>query len=160
MPATDDLYLRDIEESDMDIFFAHQSDEVANHMAAFTPKESTNRDAFDARWQRLRNHSGVFVQTAVYHEKVIGHVASFKQEEQREVTYWLARECWGQGLATKVLQQFLHNEKERPLWGRCAKDNLASVRVMEKNGFVLVGEEKGFANARQHEIEELVLRLD
>jgi RimJ/RimL family protein N-acetyltransferase len=160
MPAADDLYLRDIEESDLDLFFAHQIDEVANHMAAFTPKESNSRAAFDARWQRLRNHPGVFVQTAVYRADVIGHVASFKQEDQREITYWLARECWGQGLATKVLQLFLQIEIERPLWGRCAKDNLASVRVMEKNDFVLVGEEKGFANARQHEIKELVLRLD
>jgi RimJ/RimL family protein N-acetyltransferase len=34
------------------------------------------------------------------------------------------------------------------------------VRVLEKCGFKVVGEGRGFANARGAEIDELVLRLD
>ena len=42
---------------------------------------------------------------------------------------------------------------------RVAKDNLGSRRVLEKRGFAIVGEARGFANARGEEIEELVLEL-
>ena len=50
--------------------------------------------------------------------------------------------------------------KVRPLYARAAKDNFASLRVLEKCGFTRIGEDKGFANARGEEIEEFMLRLD
>jgi ribosomal-protein-alanine N-acetyltransferase len=39
------------------------------------------------------------------------------------------------------------------------KDNVGSIRVLEKCGFVKVGEERGFANARGMEVEEVVMEL-
>jgi RimJ/RimL family protein N-acetyltransferase len=39
-----------------------------------------------------------------------------------------------------------------------AKDNLASRRVLEKCGFTVCGEGRGYANARGMEIEEFILR--
>jgi RimJ/RimL family protein N-acetyltransferase len=39
-------------------------------------------------------------------------------------------------------------------------DNIRSRRVLEKNGFVVVGEDTGFANARGAEVKEFILRLD
>ncbi|MCP4859876.1 MAG: GNAT family N-acetyltransferase, partial [Planctomycetes bacterium] len=98
---------------DLETFFEHQIDEVANQMAAFTSKDPRDRSAFDARWQRLRNHPGVFVKTVTLEGQVIGHVASYKQEGQREVTYWIARSTWGKGLATEVLRLFLELEQKR-----------------------------------------------
>jgi RimJ/RimL family protein N-acetyltransferase len=41
-----------------------------------------------------------------------------------------------------------------------AKDNLASRRVLEKCGFTVCGEGRGYANARGMEIEEFILRQD
>lgn len=41
-----------------------------------------------------------------------------------------------------------------------AADNVASRRVLEKCGFRVLGMERGVAEARAAEIEELVLRLD
>ncbi|MDX6482371.1 MAG: hypothetical protein QOE95_142, partial [Gaiellaceae bacterium] len=40
-----------------------------------------------------------------------------------------------------------------------AKDNVASLRVLEKCGFKIVGEGKGFSNARGEEVEEFLLEL-
>jgi len=40
-----------------------------------------------------------------------------------------------------------------------AKDNIASVRVLEKCGFVISGYDQGFANARGEEIEEVIMIL-
>jgi len=39
-------------------------------------------------------------------------------------------------------------------------DNVASRRVLEKCGFRVVATERGFAEARSAEIEEMVLRLE
>src|SRR5262249_42960003 len=76
-----------------------------------------------------------------------------------EVTYWIGREFWGKGIATKALAVFLSGVKIRPLYARAAKDNIASLRVLEKCGFTIAGYERGFANARGEEGEEVVLGL-
>ena len=47
--------------------------------------------------------------------------------------------------------------KVNPIYARASKDNLASIRVLEKCGFKITGHGKGFANARGKEIEEVVL---
>ena len=49
--------------------------------------------------------------------------------------------------------------KTRPLYARAAKDNIASLRVLEKCGFTIAGYARGFANARGEEVEEVVLEL-
>jgi RimJ/RimL family protein N-acetyltransferase len=63
------------------------------------------------------------------------------------------------GIATKALAVFLSAVKARPLYARAAKDNIASLRVLEKCGFTITGYERGFANARGEEVEEVVLEL-
>lgn len=76
------------------------------------------------------------------------------------MTYWLSRGHWGKGLATKALSAFLQEQRRRPLYAHAAKDNVGSIRVLEKCGFQIEGEDRGFANARGEEIAEVVLRLD
>src|SRR5262249_57819156 len=76
-----------------------------------------------------------------------------------EVTYWIGREFWDKGIATKALAVFLSVVKTRPIYARAAKDNTASVRVLEKCGFTITGYERGFANARGEEVEEVVMEL-
>src|SRR5262249_35348001 len=76
-----------------------------------------------------------------------------------EVTYWIGREFWGKGIATKALAVFLSAVNVRPLYARAARDNIASLRVLEKCGFTITGYERGFANARGEEVEEVVLEL-
>jgi RimJ/RimL family protein N-acetyltransferase len=48
----------------------------------------------------------------------------------------------------------------RPLHARAASDNIASLRVLQKAGFVIVGTEYSYASARKREIEETILRLE
>ena len=90
----------------------------------------------------------------------MGTIASFDLEGEREITYWVGREDWGRGIATRALQEFLQLETTRPLYGRAASDNAASIRVLTKCGFLVVGEGRGFAHARGEETDEVVLRLD
>ncbi|MEA2573916.1 MAG: hypothetical protein QOH93_1214, partial [Chloroflexia bacterium] len=48
---------------------------------------------------------------------------------------------------------------ERPLYAAAARDNVASIRVLEKCGFVITGYGKWFSNARGGEIDETQLEL-
>ncbi|MBP8242640.1 MAG: GNAT family N-acetyltransferase, partial [Thermoflexales bacterium] len=55
---------------------------------------------------------------------------------QREVGYWLGREFWGKGIATRALEAFLAIDTTRPLHAFVVHHNLGSIRVLEKCGFV------------------------
>jgi RimJ/RimL family protein N-acetyltransferase len=155
-----ELYLRDVVNDDLPIFFENQLDQEANYMAAFTAKDPTNQEAFTAHWHKILANEINIIRTIVFNEQVVGSVSSYEDEGKPEVTYWLGKEYWGKGIATRALKEFLanHNTK-RPIYARVAKDNLGSRRVLEKCGFTVLSESKGFANARGQEIEELLLEL-
>jgi RimJ/RimL family protein N-acetyltransferase len=153
------VILRDVTESDLTIFYLQQLDPDAIYMAAFTTADPTDRAAFDAHWQRIRNHTKIVLKTIIADGQVAGYVTSFEQFGEREVSYWLGKEFWGQGIATRALAEFLEFDPIRPLHGRTAKDNVASVRVLQKCGFVITGENKDFANGRGAETEEYILVL-
>ena len=78
-----------------------------------------------------------------------GNVVSWQQSGEQEVGYWLGREYWGKGIATRALSAFLDHFKTRPLYAHVAKHNRASIRVLEKCGFTITGEE----------VEEFILKL-
>lgn len=153
------LTLRETIDDDLPIFFQHQLDPVANHMAAFTAKDPSNREAFMAHWTKIRNMDSVLIRTILVDNVVVGSVLKYEDEGHPEVSYWLGREHWGKGFATQALRAFLEFFPVRPVFARASKDNIASLRVLEKCGFALCGESRGFANARGEEIEEVILIL-
>ncbi len=157
---SNELLLRNVVKDDLPIFFEYQLDQEANYMAAFTAKDPTNQEAFMAHWHRNLTDETVILQTILFNGQVAGSVSSYEEEGRPEVTYWLGKEYWGKGIAIWALTEFLtqHN-KTRPIYARAAKDNLGSRRVLEKCGFTIIGESRGFANARGQEIEELLLKL-
>ena len=155
-----DLILRDVVEDDLPLFFEFQLDPNANHMAAFIARDPTDRDAFIAHWHKILVLPTSINQTIVCDGQVVGSVASYEMSGKPEVTYWIGRAHWGKGIATRALTVFLAQvNTTRPIYARVAKDNLGSRRVLEKCGFKVIGEMKGFAKARGEEIEELHLEL-
>jgi RimJ/RimL family protein N-acetyltransferase len=156
---TRDVALRDVTDGDLPIFFDQQLDSTANHMAAFTCEDPAARDAFDAHWTKILGDDTITTKTIVFGGNVAGHIASFERLGQPEVTYWIGKEYWGNGVATRALLAFLELAQVRPLYARAAKDNVASLRVLEKCGFVITGQDKGFSNARGEEVEEFILTL-
>lgn len=155
-----ELILRDLIEEDLPIFFTQQLDPDANFMAAFTSKDPTDEEAFTAHWQQISTDPTIFIRTIVVAGQVAGSVLSYETEDKPEVSYWIGKEYWGKGIATYALSEFLlHVNKTRPIYARVAKDNLASQRVLEKCGFVSIGESIGYANARNAKIKELLLEL-
>ncbi|MBB5953472.1 RimJ/RimL family protein N-acetyltransferase [Saccharothrix tamanrassetensis] len=152
--------LREVTEADVPVFFEHQLDPEANRMAAFGAADPTDRAAFLVRWARILADDAVVARTIEFDGRVVGHVARFTQFGEPEVTYWIDRAFWGLGLATAALQAYLASDPVRPLYARAAVDNVGSLRVLDKCGFVAVGEDVGFAEGRGEEVEEFILRLD
>jgi RimJ/RimL family protein N-acetyltransferase len=155
--STDNVTLRDVIDQDLPQFYEHQLDPEANRMAAFTAENPADIGAFRTHWERILSDSSTLNKTILYDGEVAGHIASFIRFGDREVTYWLGREFWGKGIATQALTLFLDHDPTRPIYARAAKDNIASIRVLQKCGFEIVGEDKGYAAARGAETEEFIL---
>ena len=154
-----DVALREVTDDDVEVFFDHLQDPKAVHMAAFTPKDPADREAHWAHWRKILGDDSITTKAILFEDQVVGHVASFERSGMQEVTYWISQEHWGKGLATRALAEFLDQVRARPMYARTVKDNAASLRVLEKCGFAISGEDKGFANARGEEVEEFILKL-
>jgi RimJ/RimL family protein N-acetyltransferase len=159
MSRSGSITIREVESSDLEIFYEHQLDPESIRMAAFVGKDPKDRVAFDACWEKILNSSQNTTRTIVAEGQVAGHIACYPHGENMEVTYWLGREFWGRGLATQALNRMLHLVIDRPIFASAATDNIGSIRVLQKCGFRIVGKNKDFANGRGEEIEEYILRL-
>ena len=148
------VVLRGREESDRSILFEQQRDPAANEMAAFPARDEK---AFAEHWERLKANDSAVSRTIVADGQVAGDIGSWDDEGTRMVGYWLGREFWGRGIATEALRQFVEVVEERPLSASVAEHNVASIRVLEKCGFVAVG---GPRPPGPDGIREVVLRLD
>ena len=154
--TTGGVRLREVTEADLPIFFAHQQDPDAIRMAAFAARD---RPTFMAHWAQILADENVIVRTILVDEQVAGNIVSWSQLGEHEVGYWLGREYWGRGVATQALTAFLEHLPTRPLFARVAQHNIGSRRVLEKCGFVVIGEDRIFADANGEEIAEFVLIL-
>ena len=151
----DDIQLRDIEPTDLPIFYEHQLDPDATRMAAFPARD---RAAFDAHWAtNVLGNPAAVNQTVLVNGQVAGNIGSWPQDGVRLVGYWLGKEHWGKGVATRALAAFLHLVTERPLHAHVAKHNIGSIRVLEKCGFSLEREDTFQEDG--HDFTELVFVL-
>lgn len=154
-----DIKLRPTEVADLDTLFEFQLDKEGGYLAAFMPKDPTDKAVYLTKHTKLLNDPTINNQTILIDNVIVGSIAKFVMEGDAEVTYWLNKKFWGQGITTKALKNFLDIETARPIFGRVAFDNFGSQKVLEKCGFVKIGSDKGFANARQTEIEEFIYKL-
>lgn len=123
-------------------------------MAAFTLKDPNYKTAYIEKYSKHLADPTINMRTIKVNEEIAGSISKFVLENEAEITYWIDRKFWGQGIATAALKDFLKIEQTRPIYGRVAFDNYGSQKVLEKCGFMKIGMDKGFANARQTEIEE------
>lgn len=99
-PVRDEILLRDVQESDLSIFFEQQLDQEATQMAAFP---SRGRGAFMAHWMKIMADETTTLKTVLFHGGVAGNIVSWEQSGERNVGYWLGKEYWGQGIASAAL---------------------------------------------------------
>ncbi len=145
--------LRTVEPDDIAIFFEHQDDPVASEMAAFPVRD---RAAHDQHWAKILADESVIARTIVDDGQVVGNIGSFVADGERAIGYWIARQHWGRGHATRALADYVAEVPERPLHARVAEHNVGSIRVLAKCGFAIVGEDQSDGDP----VREIVLRLD
>ncbi len=150
------VMLRDLEDQDLPILFEHQRDPIANEMAAFPPRE---RDAFMEHWAKILADDGTTKKTILFNGRVAGFIVCWEDSGRRLVGYWLGRDSWGKGIATRALSDFISVVRTRPLYAYTAKSHLASIRVLEKCGFMLSGEDKSPTRDGGRIVEEFVYIL-
>lgn len=148
--------LRAIRASDLDAFFAHQCDPEAAHQVALLRRDPTDRAAFDSHWQKILADDTVVTRAVLADHQLAGQIVRFAIDDVPEVGNWLDRKYWGKGIASEALRQFLNLVEERPLHAHTASDNLASCRVLAKNGFQILQRQSVYSPQRNQEIEESI----
>ncbi len=152
---SNEVRLRNIDPDDLPIFYEQQLDADATRMAAFPARD---RAAFDAHWAtKILGNPAAAKQTILVDGQVAGNIGSWPQDGVRLVGYWIGKEHWGKGVATRALAAFMDLVTERPLHAHVAKHNFGSIRVLEKCGFSL--ERKESVEVASKDVAELVLVL-
>jgi RimJ/RimL family protein N-acetyltransferase len=156
LPSAQTIQLRDVAVDDLPTLFEHQRDPEANKLAAFPAR---SRDAFMAHWAKIVDDESVRAKTIVLDGCIAGNVISWPHDGKRLVGYWIGRDHWGQGVATRALSAYLRIVTDRPLHAYVAKQNAASIRVLEKCGFGLCVEETRALGETFDGVEEFVYSL-
>lgn len=127
------LTLRPVLPTDLPSLFEQQLDHQAVAMSAYPSKD---RGEFMRHWEGIMRNKSITARTIIYKEKVAGHLICWKEGKyEQRVGYWIGRQFWGRGIATSALKEFLAEVRVRPLYAEVANHNVASQRVLEKNGF-------------------------
>lgn len=156
MTAFNIIRLRKIQIADLPMLYQFQSDPDASRMAVVNPRSAAG---FNAHWAMVLDDSSVVARVIIADELLVGHISCFELDGQRTVGYWIAREHWGRGAASRALALLLDEVMSRPLHARAARSNAASIRVLEKCGFVVTGYQHSPASERYPECEEAIMLL-
>ena len=153
---THSVQLRDVLPEDLPIIFEQQSDPASVHMAAFVP--ARDKDAHLAHWTKILHDKTTMTKTILVDGQPAGFLVKFEMADEPEVGYWLGKAFWGKGIATQALTQFLTHVTVRPVFAHAAKDNLGSLRVLQKCGFEIIGYDRAFADGRGEDTDGVILR--
>jgi RimJ/RimL family protein N-acetyltransferase len=148
--------IRNLERADLPQLFQMQLDRESNQLAATIPLTA---EAFASRWADNLQNAGIVAKAILLDGVLAGNIVCFERDGQTNVGYWIGREHWGQGVATEALRLLLHEVAVRPLHAYVATDNGASLRVLQKCGFVVERVQLSPGSDRYLECEETVLIL-
>ncbi len=162
-----EVWLRPATGGDLEVYFAFQREPASRWMLGFGAPDPDDREDFLRKWHAHLQNEGIRLWSVwargefVSHESVVGNAMTFTRSprEPLEIGYSLTETVWGRGIATAVVAMMLSVTPERPLAARCIHDNLGSIRVLQKSGFVETARATAYGNARGCEVEEIMFRL-
>ena len=121
------------------------------------------RAAIEFLMSRYDSADGPFVYPIIINDsgKNIGYIQLCQIDDGTwEIGYHIAKEFTGQGYATEAVKAFLPKMAEKlnikEVYGICLAENTASVRVLEKCGFVQVYQGAGNYQGNEAEIVKTV----
>lgn len=155
---------------DVPLLHAFELDEAANAMAGTKPRDWA---AFSARWEAILHQverqgdlvggeagPGVTPRVIVLSGAVVGAINIVHEGGSASIGYWIARAHWGRGIASRAVGLMLEECRTRPLLATASAGNTASLRVLEKHGFVVIRRERTAETTRTVERETVTLRLE
>lgn len=152
----DAVRLRDVGPDDLPRMYEMHADPESNRLAATIPRTSA---AFDAHWAAVLQNPTFTAKAILVDGMFVGYVCCFRHDGRANVGYWVGREHWGKGVATRALRLLLRDVADRPLYANVATGNGASLRVLQKCGFVIEQVQESPATDRYVACEEAVLVL-
>ena len=124
--------IRSVIDDDLELFYQHQLDPVALEMAVFPARA---RPEFMTHWAKIRADPTCIQRTVVIDDAVAGNIGCWEQSGRHLVGYWIGRDFWGRGIASKALALLVDELATRPLFAYVEVHNVGSIRVLEKCGF-------------------------
>jgi len=129
------ITLRPVTEADLPILFQQQLAPEAVAMSAYPAKD---KGEFMRHWEGILKNKSITARAIIYKEKVAGHIICWKEGKyEQRVGYWIGKEFWRRGIASAAVTDMLSLVKIRPLFAEVANHNVASQKVLRKNGFSL-----------------------
>lgn len=159
---TQRLLFREHEPGDWDAFCAMESDAEYRLPQVVHPRTELER-SFREAWLKPKA-MGLMAKVYKPDSRYIGRCGLYPLRDdegqlvpgEANLAYYLARSYWGRGLATEAGRAFVQNGFEQFGLSRIVAgmntENLASIRVAEKLGFVRVRSGEG-GGSRWHEYE-------
>ena len=157
MTADDRVRLRPVQPGDLPRMYELQLDPDSNRMAVTIPR---TREAFDSHWAKALGDPVNTTRAILFDREMVGYISCFPMDGQDHVGYWIDRAYWGTGIASSALHLLLGEVTKRPLVATAATSNVASLRVLQKCGFVVEEVRLSPASDRYPECEEAVFVLD
>ncbi len=148
--------IRHVEPDDLPRMYQMQLDPESNRLALTVPRSA---EAFDAHWADALRDPSITAKAILLDGVLAGYISCFRRDAQANVGYWISREHWGKGIASRGLELLLLEVATRPLYAHVATSNGASLRVLQKCGFVVEKVEVSPGSDRYPECEEAVLVL-
>jgi len=160
-PPRSVITLRRTTHSDLKLLHAFELDGDSNQLAGTKPRDW---DTFRARWEQILadpdgNVTGVTPRVICGDGVVVGSVNISPDQGADSIGYWIAREYWGRGIATVAVALMLREFTRRPVMATAAGHNSPSIRVLEKNGFVITSRRITAETARTVARETVTLML-
>jgi hypothetical protein len=152
-----DVRLRPVEPRDLPRMFELQLDPESNRMAVTNPRTA---EVFNPHWAKSLADPRCIARVIVIGDAVVGYISCFPMDGQDHVGYWIDRAYWGKGIASRALNLLLTAVTTRPLFAAAATGNGASLRILQKCGFVVERVQHSPASDRYPacEVAFLVLR--
>lgn len=132
------ITLRPTVASDVPMLHALELDPEANAMAGTKPRDWAT---FKSRWDEILadpdGHATRVTPRVVEADGVVVGAINIAPHDGRDsIGYWIAREHWGRGIASRAVVLMLRECSMRPLYASASAQNAPSLRVLHKSGFV------------------------
>lgn len=139
------IHIRPVTHADVPALFEMQLDPESNRLAGTKPRDLAT---FNAVWARILGDASnapdpaVTPRAILAGDRLVGMINVFPRDNRDYVGYWIHRDHWGRGIATRAIMLLVSEFTRRPLFAQVVAHNTASLRALERNNFAIISREQ------------------